>query len=418
MSEITNNKAYEWKLVIIFFFCWGFIFLDRLAIVFLTPTLIEVFTMTNAQVGLISTVTTGCYAVAIIVFGILATKIKKPKRMLLIFVFATAIAALICAFVQTYTQLLVIRGIIGALEGPISPLILLIVSKAASDKSFGLDVGIINLGVCMIAITFGAIAVTKMLNFLDWQMAFLIVSLPSFIVGALVLFTTNEVLIEAAPAAGTNSNDRKGSVGELLKYRNVPLAAIVSVLAFSGYWGIMIFAPVYLTQINLVSIETMGRIMSVMGIMTMIYAVVIPKLSDIFGRKPVLSIAICVPLIGAFIMGMAPGTTLSLAAYIIIGGILGTAGPIAWNIIPMESVPDYLKASSCGIILGLGEIIGGAVFPYVGGKIADAWGLPTMMIVIGCLLIGSLVFSLFIKETLPAKVKARDTQPNTVADIA
>lgn len=403
MTELIKSKAYEWRLVIIFFFGWGFIFLDRLAVVYLTPTLIGHFALNNTQVGLIGTVTTGCYAAATIIFGILATKMRRPKMWLLVFTFATALFALLCAFVQTYNQLLIVRGLIGAMEGPISPLILVLVSKAASDKSFGLDVGIINLGVAIIGISFGAFAVTQMLKFTGWQMAFLIVSLPSFIVGICVWFFAKEVTIEVA-AEGTVVEAKPG-ISELLKYKNVILCGIIAILSFSGYWGLMIFAPVYLTQLNGMSPQSMGVAMSIWGLTGMVYAVGIPRLSDYWGRKPIMSIFIIVALVGVTILAAMPGTSVSTIVYVAIGGMIGAYGPLAWNIIPIESVPDYLKASSCGIILGLGEILGGAVFPYIGGRIADAKGLPTMMGVMAVLLLISLVLSFFMKETLPTKVK-------------
>lgn len=406
MTDAIKSKAYEWRLVIIFFFGWGFIFLDRLAVVYLTPTLIEHFSLNNTQVGLIGTVTTGCYAAATIIFGIFATKIRRPKVWLLIFTFATALFALLCAFVQTYNQLLAVRGLIGAMEGPISPLILVLVSKAASDKSFGLDVGIINLGVAVIGITFGAFVVTQMLKFTNWQMAFLIVSLPSFIVGLLIWFSAKEVKIEVGAENAGEAQPTQGSVTELLKYPNVILCGIIAILAFSAYWGLMIFAPVYLTQLNHLSSQSMGMAMSIWGIASMVYAVCIPRLSDYLGRKPILSLFILVVAAAVIILAFFPGTSLTTVVYVAIGGMVGAYGPIAWNILPIESVPDYLKASSCGIILGLGEILGGAVFPYIGGRVADAYGLPRMMLIIAILLLISFVFSFFIKETLPAKVKA------------
>lgn len=404
------SRAYEWQLVVIFFFLWGFIFLDRMVVAFITPTLADYFQLSFEKIGLITTVTNLCYAIATILFGIFAVKVKRPKKWLIVFSLATAIVAACCMFISDYGVLLVFRGAIGALEGPISPLILVLVSRAASEKTFGLDVGIINMGVALIALTFGPKFAIWAVGQFGWQTAFLIVALPSIIVALVVIFTTTELYIEKeAEAAGQDI--RKASALDLLQYRNVIITAIVAILAFSGYWIIIAFAPMYMTTICGYTQQTLGDVIMLVGILTIIYAVVIPWLSDQFGRKPILAIFLLLVAIGVFIMAFFPQQgqwSLPVIIYILIGGMIGTFGPIAWNIIPMESVPLHLKATSCGIVLGLAEIIGGGISPWVGGKIADASGLPTTFMVIGVLLVLGFVASFFLKETLPAKVRAQE----------
>lgn len=408
------SRAYEWQLVIIFFFLWGFIFLDRMVVAFITPTLAEYFHLSFEKIGLITTVTNLCYAIATILFGVFAVKVKRPKKWLIVFSLATAIVAACCMFITDYGVLLVFRGAIGALEGPISPLILVLISRAASEKTFGLDVGIINMGVALIALTFGPKFAIWAVGQYGWQIAFLIVALPSIIVALVVIFTTTELYIEKeAEAAGEDI--RKASALDLLKYKNVIITAIVAILAFSGYWIIIAFAPMYMTTISGYTQQTLGNVIMLVGWLTVIYAVVIPWLSDHFGRKPILSIFLLVVAIGVFIMAFFPqqgAWSLPVIIYIIIGGMIGTFGPIAWNIIPMESVPLHLKATSCGIVLGLAEIIGGGLSPWVGGRIADASGLPTTFMVIGILLVLGFIASFFLKETLPAKVRAKEAADN------
>lgn len=412
------SRAYEWQLVIIFFFLWGFIFLDRMVVAFITPTLAEYFQLSFEKIGLITTVTNLCYAIATILFGIFAVKVKRPKKWLVIFSLATAIVAACCMFVTNYGVLLVFRGAIGALEGPISPLILVLVSRAASEKTFGLDVGIINMGVALIALTFGPKFAIWSVGQFGWQTAFLIVALPSIIVALVVIFTTTELYIEKeAEAAGQDI--RKASALDLLQYKNVIVTAIVAILAFSGYWIIIAFAPMYMTTICGHTQQSLGNVIMLVGILTIIYAVVIPWLSDHFGRKPILAIFLLLVAIGIFIMAFFPDQglwSLPVIIYILIGGMIGTFGPIAWNIIPMESVPLHLKATSCGIVLGLAEIIGGGISPWVGGKIADASGLPTTFTVIGVLLLLGFVASFFLKETLPAKVRAKEAADKAAAE--
>lgn len=378
---------------------------------FITPTLADYFQLSFEKIGRITSVTNLCYAIATILFGLLAVKVKRPKKWLVIFCLVTAIVSACCMFVKSYGVLLILRGAIGALEGPISPLILLLVSRAASDKTFGLDVGILNMGVAFLSFIFGPkFAIWAVIHF-GWQVAFLIVSLPSIIVALVVVFTVTELHIEKETEASQHDIS-KASAWDLLKYRNVIVTAIVALLCMAGYWIIIAFAPMYMTVICGYTQESLGNVMFIVGWATVVYAVFIPRLSDYLGRKPVLLIFLALLAIGAFIMGFFPTQrvwSVPAIVYILIGGMTGCFGPIAWNIIPMESVPLHLKATSCGVVLGIAELIGGGLSPSLGGIIADAYGLSSAFIAVGIIVVVGFVAALFLTETLPAKVRTKES---------
>lgn len=45
--------------------------------------------------------------------------------------------------------------------------------------------------------------------------------------------------------------------------------------------------------------------------------------------------------------------------------------PIAAAVLPLEAVPDHLKAKSLGFITAMGEIIGGVITPALAGLLSD-----------------------------------------------
>jgi predicted MFS family arabinose efflux permease len=404
MGRAPHARRYEWLLVATFFFTWGFVFLDRLAVAYLAPTLVEKFGLNQAQVGLFGTVSTGCYALATILFSIAAARIRRPRRWLLVFVLLMAAGASLCTLVETYGQLLAARAVLGALAGPVLPLIMLLVSKAAGEKSLGLDAGIINLGVVVIAVIVGPVLVTQVVAAWRWQTAFLSYALPLAAVGCAIALLVREVGIEDAPAPGARRRAR-GALREFLHYRNIRVCAVVSILAMSGYWCIMLYGPLYLTSVTRTSVQTMGFITAAMGVAMVIYAVMIPRLSDIFGRKPVLTVFLALPAAGTLLMAAFPGTTASTLAYVVCGGILGCVMPVYAILIPLETVPDHLKASANSFVIGTGEIAGGSLFPVVAGSVADAVGMPAMMGAAGGLLAAATLVSLAARETLPARAR-------------
>lgn len=401
MTRAAHARRYEGLLVATFFFTWGFVFLDRLAIAYLAPTLVDKFGLHKAQVGMFGTVSTGCYALATILFSVTAARIRRPKRWLIVFVFLVAAGAALCTLVQTYGQLLGARAVLGALAGPVLPLIMLLVSKAAGGKSLGLDAGIINLGVVVIAVIVGPVMVTQIAAAWRWQTAFLAYALPLAVIGFVIALLVREAEIGDAAASGTG----RRALGALLQYRNIRVCAVVSVLAMSGYWCIMLYGPLYLTSVTRTSVQTMGFITATMGVAMVIYAVMIPRLSDILGRKPVLTVFLALPAVGTLLMAAFPGTAVSTLAYVVCGGILGCVMPVYAILIPLETVPDRLKASANSLVIGTGEIAGGALFPVVAGSVADALGLPAMMGVAGGLLAAGTLVSLAVRETLRARLR-------------
>jgi sugar phosphate permease len=73
--------------------------------------------------------------------------------------------------------------------------------------------------------------------------------------------------------------------------------------------------------------------------------------------------------------------------------------------IPAETVPREVMATALGMIMGIGELVGGFVAPTVAGFAADRFGLSIVMWMscAGALL--AAVLSLFLKETAPAVLR-------------
>jgi MFS family permease len=75
--------------------------------------------------------------------------------------------------------------------------------------------------------------------------------------------------------------------------------------------------------------------------------------------------------------------------------------------IPAETVSRAIVATALGLIMGLGELIGGFVAPTIAGFAADRFGLAIVMwISCGGALLAA-VLSLFLQETAPAVLARR-----------
>jgi predicted MFS family arabinose efflux permease len=231
-------------------------------------------------------------------------------------------------------------------------------------------------------------------------MTFLLSSLPTFVMFLAVWFFVKEIHVEKETV-----QDGAKSAGfiDLFRYRNVVVCLVMCVLGLSGYWTMMLFASVYLVNVSRFDLQSMGWITSAMGILYIIYCIFVPKLADNFGRKPAMFVGLVFSIVAPLFMYLFPGATISVYTYIFFFGFTAAVVPIYMTMVPMESVPVTLVATVGALVQGTGDLLGAAVWPVIAGKIADAAGLPFMMLAASLLLVITAVLTLALKETRPRK---------------
>lgn len=401
MQNGGQSKSYEWLVVTLLTLAFGFEFLDRLAMAFMLPIIQPQLNLTNTQIGMLGFINTGCYSLSAIVFGWVQDRIGGRKQWLVFWMFATFIATAVCVFVKTWDQLVVVRALVGITEGPLLGLFGAILIHV-NPKNFGRNFGITNSGVGLIAVTLGPIAVTQVVKHFSWQTTYLLVSIPTLIIALLILFFIKEIKVDQKEAARHQEMLRKaGGVSALFKSRNVMVCTVMGVAMFGGYWTLMLFAPLYLVKVTHFTVQQMGWVSSVMGILYIAYCTIVPKLSDVYGRRVVLIITAVCCTVGPALMALAPGSIVSTGAYILFGGAIPAMVPLVAGVVPMESVIENLRTSANGLISGVGEFLGGSCMPVVVGKVADTSGLQATMGVGAVLLAINIICGFALTESNP-----------------
>ncbi|HEX7235322.1 MAG TPA: MFS transporter, partial [Gammaproteobacteria bacterium] len=128
-------------------------------------------------------------------------------------------------------------------------------------------------------------------------------------------------------------------------------------------------------------------------------------------RKPTMTVFTFIGLVTPIAALYFNGPPAMLSTLLLIGWTASGSVALFMGVVPSETVPRTLAASSMGLVVGAGEIVGGVLSPTISGWIADQTSLVAHMVVMMvCALLGG-VFSLFLRETAPAKVKTSAARP-------
>jgi MFS family permease len=202
----------------------------------------------------------------------------------------------------------------------------------------------------------------------------------------------------------------------MLSYRNMALCLFISTCMVS--WMVLgwTFLPFFYLNGRGYSSGEMSILMSVLGISAMVSAFIVPGLSDRFGRKPVMILfallGVLVPLAAYYYQGPLFG----LCLLIFVGWSASGIFPLYMATIPAETLPAGNVAAAAGLVVGFGEILGGVGSPVLAGWAADLHGPAAPLVIQGGLALVATALALWIKETAPAALRAREVRVPRAAE--
>lgn len=408
-----NKKGlfnYENGVLVLLTFTFGFVLFDRMALNFLVPFLDKELGLNNTQIGLLASLLALAWALSGYFVGTLSDKTGQRKKYLIVSVAVFSVCSFLSGVAASFAFLLAARIIMGFAEGPVLPLAQSIMATASTEKRRGFNMGFMqSFGSNLLGTMVAPLALVALATGFGWRNAFYIAGVPGLILAALCYFfirePQNSVTVERKP---------KGRITDLLRYRNVWVALLLSCCMMTWMFAQITFLPKYLVAEKQFSEEDMGKTMAVFGLASLIWGAVVPALSDKLGRKPVVIffflLSVTMPLAVVY-GGHAFG---SLAPLIFAGATTMGCFPIVLAIIPTETVPKQYLAQAMGFVMGIGELVGGFVAPALAGWSADAFGLQApFLIAAGAAFVAGAI-ALLLVETAPAKKKSLRTKTEPV----
>jgi MFS transporter, ACS family, hexuronate transporter len=400
--------SYENKLVTIFFFSIGFVFFDRLAINYLIPFMQEEFTLTNTQIGLIGSALGITWAISGPLGGFLSDRVHNKKAVLALFVVLFSVLSLMHGLVASFGMLLVLRMIMGVLEGPITPITQSILAVESSEKRRGFNMGLtMNTGNAVFGSFIAPLVIVALANAFDWRTAFYLTIIPGLILAAFILKSVKNPVIRDMAAISSTATSEKVSFKDVIKHRNIWLSIVIFSCFMIYVMSFNIFGPTFLVNFKHFSPGTMSVIMAAFGAGFAIFGMLVPAISDRIGRKPTALIfgflSIFTPLAVLFIDSVG----LMVVMVFLFSSGMGV-GALLMSIIPAETVPRQYAGVTVGLVIGIGEVFGGVLNPILSGMAADAWGLTAPLIIGSSASLIAFIFSLFLIETAPVRLAEKN----------
>jgi MFS family permease len=401
---------YETRLIWVLGITFGFVFFDRNAVNYLMPFIVSDLKFNNQQVGMIASALSFTWALAGFLGGAYSDRSGNRKTLLLSTVIAFSLCSFLSGLAASFLTLLLARLLMGLAEGAILPVSQSLVALESSDARRGHNMGVMqNFGSNLLGSFLAPLVLVALAGMYSWRGAFFIAGIPGLVMALLIARYVRAPArgasqATAAPTAPVAPVDGGMRYSEMLRYRNIWLCMLMSIVMVA--WMVLgwAFLPLFYVRIRQLTAGQMSLLMSVLGLSAAFFSFVVPGLSDRFGRRPVIVafnlIGLLVPLAALYF----DGSLYVLAALIFIGWAASGTFPLFMGTIPSETIPARYVATSLGLVMGLGEILGGVSGPWAAGWAADRYGLRApIMIEAGCAILGTLL-ALFLRETAPARL--------------
>jgi len=403
-----SSASYQVLLVAILCLNFGVLFFDRNAINFLMPYIQPELGLSYTEVGLLGAGLSFTWALAAIFVGWLSDKIARRKIIIVVSGLVFSVCSVVSGLASTFLMLFAARLLMGLSEGGVMPISHAMVASEVSPKWRALAMGITqNVGSSLLGSTLAPLVLVPVALAWGWRNAFFLAAAPGLICALLIILLVVERPIPKAPPRAVGE---PLPLIETLSNRNVIACAIMAVLLVSYLVITWSFMPLVLVQFRGIDDGTAAGLMAVLGVSSFLSSFAVTTLSDFIGRKPVM---VAMPFIGVILPLAAlyyDGSALVLGVLFFVGWMFNGIFPMFMATVPTESVSPRQVATAMGIVMGVGEILGGVFGPSLAGSLSDAYGLAAPCWFLAVLAVLGGLVALFLRETAP-RIVGEPAQP-------
>ncbi|MFV8375827.1 MFS transporter [Flavobacterium sp. GSP11] len=364
-----KNKFFNYEngMVTLMALVFGCLFFDRLALNFLMPYIAKDLVLSDTQIGLLAGSLSLAWAFSSY-FTVAWAEAKNRKKMVfLIAVITFSLCSFGSGVALSFATLFIARFVMGFSEGAVIPLAQNFVERESSPNRLGLNAGILQgVGAALFGSILAPVILVAIAESMGWRKAFYIAGIPGLI---LSLLAWRYIKKSTAESTGSKTNSTI-NFSELVHYNNIKWGIPLACCAFGWWFATLPFISKYFMEVQGMSADEMGKTMGLLGLSGLIGSILVSGLSDRFGRKPIMFIFMGLGILYPFTVHLLSGSALQLPAMFISYLAMGCIAMVA-AVIPSEGVPIHLRAKAMGLVMGIGEIVGGVIIPAISGVLSD-----------------------------------------------
>jgi MFS family permease len=377
-STSAWNGAYEFKVVALMTIGFGLVGLDRFIINPLFPVIQKELNLNYQDLGLISGILALAWGLASAMSGPLSDRYGR-KRVLVpaVLIFSLLVAS--TGLATGLFSMLLVRGLMGLAEGAYVPSSIVATIEASKPSRMGLNIGIQQMAAPFVGLGLGPVIGIALLDVLpSWHWVFAVIAVP----GLVLAYVLSKVMRDthASDATVQSNHIDQVSFKDILPIKSVWVNTLVMVCMFTSAIPLAIFFPNYMTDYLHLSLESMSQMMIGLGLGSLTGTVILPALSDRWGRKPLMVVGTLVSVVSVAwlptvqVAGMELFFTIFLISFMNAGVIAITIGPLTHL-----TTPAHLVGTATGVGVGAAEMMGGAIAPAIAGAMAQHIGIEKVL---------------------------------------
>lgn len=406
MAEAAHPRANEVAAITVLSLGLGLVGVDRFLISTMFPSIARDLHLGYGDIGTIAGSLSIAWGISALLMGNMADRIGHRKVLVgSLILFSILIGA--SGLATGLMGLVLVRVIMGLADGAYTPASIAATIQASPPERHGRNLGISQMTLSLFGLGFSPLIVAALLHVINWRWIFVLFLIPGLLLAWFIWRIIPAMPVDPAPRTRSSLRDWKAVVF----YGNVRVLMVLMLCWLIVTITTSAFMPSYFIDHLKLSEGTMGTVMSSIGFGAGFGTFALLWLSDKLGRKPVILIATLGGVLSLLALNSLNGNSVALLFMSLFmvhfcnnAAIVFTVGPIC-----SESVPTALMATASGVIIAVGELLGGGIAPMVAGYFAEHYGIEHLLwLPIGALALAFLL-CLLLKETLPVAVRRQST---------
>lgn len=387
--EKQNIDARWFRIIPVVFVLYSVAIFDRINFGLAIPSLMKDMHLSASEAGFAGGIFFWGYLVTFLLSGWLAPKLGA-KRMVLVSLLLWGGFAIGTGFVQTYPELLVMRLLLGAAEGPVWTTISMFLSEWFVSHERARAFGLWNQCNPVGALLAGPIS-GLILSYSNWHTMFLLEGLPAWIWAAVWWFSIPGSLkkakwlseedrhalqatlaFEQSALAGRPKSDWSG----ILRERNVWLLLGAFSMAIMVNYGFTLWLPSAIAAGSHLHIARVGLLSALPYVASIFGLFIITQSSDrrqerrMHAGLPMITVGVFL-LIGAYFGRHS--VVIEMTSFVVMGFFFYMFLPLIFTFVT-ELLPQNMAIPAIAFIGGIGNLFGGFLGPLLVGWLKQTTG--------------------------------------------